>query len=325
MKKKTAENENPFAFVGGGKRYYTQNCMLREKFGCKVIRIPLSAGFTCPNIDGTKGTGGCIYCSAGSRASSCDPQRSITEQYYEGRAAVKDKWGEGKYIPYFQSNTNTYGSLGKIRSVIDEAMMLPDVCGIAVSTRPDCISEEIADYFADLSEKTYLTVELGLQTVFDETAARINRCHTYEDFLKGYELLASRNVNICVHLIDGLPGETHDMMMRSAREMAKLKLHGIKLHLLHILKNTAAAAMYAAGEISVMTLEEYVTIICDQLEVLPPELCIWRVTGDGERDSLIAPLWSLKKFVVMDEIDKEMRRRGSWQGKYYTKEGGGYG
>lgn len=314
----TKNDNNPYFFVGGGKRYLTQNHMLRERFGCKVMKISLNAGFTCPNIDGTKGTGGCTYCSEGSGTFAGDPEKSITEQFYEVRRKMNEKWSTGKYIPYFQANTNTYGPLDKIRKMTEEALALPDVCGLAISTRPDCISEETADYLAELSDKTYLTVELGLQTIHDETAHMINRCHTYADFLTGYEKLHSRGINICVHIIDGLPGETKEMMLDTVRALSELKLHAVKLHLLHIVEGTAMAEAYLRGEFELPTLEEYVDIICDQLELMPPDVCIERLTGDGAADTLIAPLWSRKKFVVMNEIDKEMRRRDSWQGKKYA-------
>lgn len=283
------------------------------------MKISLNCGFTCPNIDGTKGTGGCTYCSSGSGEFAGDPLKSVTEQFYEVKRRMNEKWSDGLYIPYFQANTNTYGPAEKIKAMINEAMGLEKVCGIAVSTRPDCISEEIMDFFAEIGKKTYLTVELGLQTVHDETAEKINRCHTYRDFLSCYEKLRQRNINVCVHLINGLPGETFDMMLGSAKEMAKLDLHSIKLHLLHIIKGTPMAEQYLRGELTTLSLEEYVRIVCAQLEVLPPEVIIQRVTGDGARDSLIAPLWSLKKFTVMNEIDKKLLRDNSMQGIKYSK------
>lgn len=283
------------------------------------MKISLNCGFTCPNIDGTKGVGGCTYCSAGSGEFAGDPGSSVTEQFYEVKRRMNEKWSDGLYIPYFQANTNTYGPAKKIKAMINEAMGLEKVCGIAVSTRPDCISEEIMDFFSEISRKTYLTVELGLQTVHDETAVKLNRCHTYSDFLRCYEKLRKRNINVCVHLINGLPGESFDMMLESAKEMARLDLHSIKLHLLHIIKGTPMAEQYLRGEFKTLSLEEYVDIVCAQLEVLPPELVIQRVTGDGARDSLIAPLWSLKKFTVMNEIDKKLLRDGSMQGIKYSK------
>lgn len=313
------KNDRVYAskYGGGGKRYFTLNHMLRQRFGCKVMKISLNAGFTCPNIDGSLGFGGCSYCSGGSGAFASSPEKTITEQYYEGRERLMKKWGTGLYIPYFQAHSNTYGPVGKIRSVMEEAAALPDVCGIAVSTRPDCISEEAADYLGSLSERLYLTVELGLQTVHDGTARRINRCHTYEDFLKGYELLRSRGINVCVHVINGLPGETAGMMLETARRLSYLDIHGIKFHLLHILKGTRMAEEYLAGEFELLTLEEYVDIVCSQIELLPDSICIERLTGDGAAGELIAPLWSRNKKAVINEIDKELRRRDSHQGKKY--------
>ncbi len=311
---KRADEKDPFEFPGG-KRYLTMDHMLKERFGCKVMKISLNAGFTCPNIDGTLGTGGCSYCSGGSGAFGGKPCESITEQFFSVREKINRKWSSGKYIPYFQAYTNTYGPIEKIRAMTTEALGLPDVCGISLSTRPDCISEETADYLKELSKKTYLTVELGLQTVFDETARRINRCHTYADFLKGFEALRSRGINICVHLIEGLPGENAEMMLETAKTVGRLHPHGIKFHLLHILKGTRIADEYLAGKFDALTLEEYVDIICRCLEVIPTDVCIERLTGDGAPDELIAPLWSLKKFVVLNEIDKEMRRRNTRQGK----------
>ncbi len=315
---------NPFPFSDTNKRYHTQSYYLKQRFGSKVMKISLNCGFTCPNIDGTKGIGGCTYCSEGSGEFAGAPALSVTEQFFQIKEKMNLKWSEGMYIPYFQANTNTYGPLPKIRGMIEEALSLENsegirIAGIALSTRPDCISEETLRYLADVSRRTYLTVELGLQTVHDATAERINRCHTYADFLRCYERLREHDINVCVHLINGLPGEDADMMMESAYEMSKLELHSIKLHLLHIIKGTKLAEEYLRGDFSAMTLEEYADIICRQLEILPPELIIQRVTGDGARDTLIAPLWSLKKFTVMNEIDKKLARDDSWQGKYYSK------
>lgn len=304
------------------KRYYTQSYYLKKRFGCKVMKISLNCGFTCPNIDGTKGTGGCTYCSSGSGDFAGDPHLSVREQFEQVKEKMNLKWHEGLYIPYFQANTNTYGPLEKIRSMVEEALSLENVVGIAISTRPDCIADDVLEYLAELSKRTYLTVELGLQTIHDETALRINRCHTYRDFIDCYERLDKVGINVCVHLINGLPGETHEMMLESAREMSKLHLHSIKLHLLHIIKGTPMAAEYLSGKFTAMTLEEYVRIVCDQLEIFPPDLIIQRVTGDGSRDTLIAPLWSMKKFVVMNEIDKELVRRNSWQGRLRQAEAG---
>ncbi|MBQ7783175.1 MAG: TIGR01212 family radical SAM protein [Oscillospiraceae bacterium] len=311
--------DNPFPFSDTNKRYHTQSYYLKQRFGCKVMKISLNCGFTCPNIDGTKGVGGCTYCSAGSGEFAGQPWQTVTEQFRQIKEQMNKKWSEGLYIPYFQANTNTYAPVERVRSLTEEALGQKNVVGISISTRPDCVSEEMADYLGELAQRTYLTVELGLQTVHDKTAEIINRCHSYSDFLRCYEMLRKRNINVCVHLINGLPGEDFEMMMKSAYEMSKLELHSIKLHLLHILKETVMAEQYSRGEIIPMTLEEYRDIICAQLEILPPELIIQRVTGDGGRDSLLAPMWSLKKFTVMNEIDKKLAADNSWQGKKYCK------
>ena len=308
---------NPFPYSDTNKRYHTQSYYLKQKFGQKVIKISLNCGFTCPNIDGTKGVGGCTYCSEGSGEFAGSPQLSVAEQFEAVREKLREKWPEGLYIPYFQANTNTYGPLSKIKKMTEDALSLENTVGIAISTRPDCISDEVLDYLAELNSRTYLTVELGLQTVHDKTALAINRCHTYADFLRCYERLIKRNINICVHLINGLPGEDFDMMMRSAEEMAALQLHSIKLHLLHIIKGTQMAAQYERGEFAALTLDEYVNIICAQLEIFPPELIIQRITGDGAHDSLIAPKWSTDKLRVMNSIDKKLAADNSWQGKKY--------
>lgn len=309
---------SPFPYSDTNKRYHTQSYYLKQRFGCKVMKISLNCGFTCPNIDGTKGTGGCTYCLEGSGEFAGSPALSVTEQFEQVREKMNLKWNEGLYIPYFQANTNTYGPLSKIRSMVEEALSLENVVGIAISTRPDCISDEVLSYLAEINSRTYLTVELGLQTIHDTTAEKINRCHTYGDFLRCYERLIKRDINVCVHLINGLPGEDFDMMMQSAEAMSRLKLHSIKLHLLHIMKGTRLAQDYERGSFEALTLSQYADIICSQLEILPPELIIQRVTGDGGKDVLIAPLWSLKKFTVMNEIDKKLAADDTWQGKKYT-------
>ena len=308
-----------FRFTLDNKRYHTYNYFLRTKFGGKVMKISLNGGFTCPNIDGTKGIGGCTYCSSsGSGDFAGDPSLDIHRQFEEIKAMMTNKW-EGKYIAYFQANTNTYAPLSHLKTLYESALSEKDVIGLSIATRADCISEEIADYLKELSEKTYLTVELGLQTIHDKTGERINRCHSYADFLKGYNMIKERGIPVCVHLINGLPGETHEMMVETAREVGKLNPDFVKLHLLHIIKGTKIAEEFERGEFPLMTLPEYVSVICDQLEVLPQETVIQRVTGDGKKEDLIGPMWSLKKFVVMNEIDKELVRRNSCQGIYYKK------
>ena len=306
---------NPFEYSLDNKRYHTWNWHLREKFGEKVFKVSLNAGFTCPNIDGSKGVGGCVYCSSsGSGDFAGNPEKNILEQFADVREQMHKKWQKAKYIAYFQAHTNTYAPVFVLREKFEPVLTLPDVVGLSVATRADALADDVVDYLEELSKRTYLIVELGLQTVHDRTALLINRCHTYAEFLQGYKKLSERGINICPHLIFGLPGETHSDMLESAKEVASLNPHAVKFHLLHILKNTPLAKMYERGDLKALTREEYVDIIVDALEVMPKETVIERLTGDGAPDSLIAPLWSLKKFCVLNEIDKEMVRRNSYQG-----------
>ncbi len=305
---------NPFPYSLDNKRYHTWNYFLQNKFGCKVTKIALNGGFTCPNIDGTKGVGGCSYCLSGSGGFAGTPSLSVTEQFQEIAEKMSKKWEDTKYIPYFQANTNTYAPLNRLKKLYEEALSQENTVGLAIATRPDAISDEVMDYLEELSRSTYVLVELGLQSIFDETGEKINRCHSYAEFEKCYLELKKRNINVCVHLIIGLPGETHQMMLESVKCVARLRPECIKLHLLHILKGTKMATQYQKGEFSCMELDDYVRVIVDALELLPAETVVQRLTGDGAKDSLIAPLWSLKKFVVLNEIDKEMVRRNTVQG-----------
>ena len=305
---------NPFPYSLDNKRYHTWNWFLQDKFGCKVTKIALNGGFTCPNIDGTKGVGGCSYCLGGSGEFAGSPADSIKNQFLTIAEKMEKKWQNTKYIPYFQANTNTYAPLERLKVLFEEALSIDDVVGLAIATRPDSISDEVLDYLSELNKRTYLLIELGLQSIFDETGDRINRCHSYKEFEDCYRRLKKRGINVCVHLIMGLPGETHEMMLESVKKVASLRPECVKLHLLHILKGTKIAEEFQNGEFRCMELEEYVKVIVDALELLPKETVIQRLTGDGAKDSLIAPLWSLKKFVVLNEIDKEMVRRNTVQG-----------
>ncbi len=310
--------QNPFKYSNDNKRYHSWNYHLRQKFGTKVFKVSLNGGFTCPNKDGTKGFGGCSYCSSsGSGDFAGNVQKSVSEQFLEVKSALHKKWKSAKYIAYFQANTNTYADVDVLKEKFEAALLEENVVGLSIATRADCLEDDVVEYLSELNKRTYLIVELGLQTIFDKTGERINRCHTYEEFLEGYNKLKERNINICVHLIDGLPGETKEMMVESAKAVAALNPHCVKLHLLHILKDTQIAKEYERGEFDLLSLEEYVDIIVSQLEVFSPETIIQRLTGDGGRDSLIGPKWSLKKFVVLNEIDKEMIRQNTYQGKKY--------
>ena len=312
--------ENKFPYTLDNKRYHTWNYHLQNKFGCKVCKVALNGGFTCPNIDGSKGTGGCIYCLGGSGEFAGDVSHSILAQFDEVKERMSRKWSGAKYMPYFQANTNTYAPASRLRELFEPVLARENVVGLSVATRADCLENDVLEYLSELNGRTYLIVELGLQTVHDVTGALINRCHTYADFLDGYGRLKERGINVCVHLIDGLPGETRGTMLESAEKVARLEPHCVKLHLLHVLKGTRLAEMYERGEFETMTPDEYVSVIVDQLELFSPKTVIQRVTGDGGWNTLIAPKWSLKKFVVMNEIDKLMVKRDTYQGvKYKNK------
>ena len=310
------KKDNPFVNSDTNKRYYSFDCFLKRKFGGKVIKIPLDAGFTCPNIDGTRGVGGCIYCSK-----SPLPGRgtSLEAQFARQREILLKKWGredvKERYIQYFQVFTNTYAPTEKLRELYYEALSLRDTVGLSIATRADSISDETIALLRELHEKTYLTVELGLQTVHDKTAALINRGHTYSEFLSAYERL--QGLNVCVHLINGLPGESRDMMLETARKVADLHPHAVKLHMLYVEEGTELYNMWLDGKVPMLELEEYVDIVCSQLEMFHEDTVIERITGDGEAGVLAAPMWSRKKFVVMNEIDKELLRRNSWQGRLF--------
>ena len=306
---------NRFEFSDDNKRYHTYNYYLKHRFGQKVFKVPLNVDLGCPNRDGTKGVGGCIFCSAKMSGDFAgNPWDDIETQFNQIRAKMHNKWQEGLYIPYFQAGSNTYSDVETLRRMYETALSFENVVGLSIATRADCITEEIADLLQDISKRTYLTVELGLQSVHDETARLCNRCHSYEDFLKGFEMVKSRGINVCVHIINGLPFESREMMIETAETVGRLGIHSIKIHLLHILKGTRLGEMYENGEFEALEMEDYVDIVCEQLERLPEDVIIQRVTGDGAKDDLIAPLWSLKKFCVMNEIDKKMARENLCQG-----------
>lgn len=311
--------KNNFKYTLDNKRYHTWNYHLQSLFGGKVFKVALNGGFTCPNLDGTKGIGGCTYCLSGSGDFAGDPTHNILTQFEEVKEKMHKKWPEAKYIPYFQANTNTYAPVEILKQKFEPVLKKDGVVGLALATRADCLNDDVLEYLSDLNKRTYLMVELGLQTVFDETGKRINRCHSYAEFSDGYNALKKRSIRTCVHLILGLPGETHDMMIESAKTVALLRPQCVKLHLLHVMKGTKMSQEYLNGEFSVLSLREYVNTVVDCLEYFHEDTVIQRLTGDGGKDVLIAPLWSLKKFVVLNEIDKEMVRRDTYQGqKFHT-------
>lgn len=316
----TQTQTNPYQNTDSNKRYFTYDYYLRKTFGGKCLKIPLDIGCTCPNIDGRRGKGGCIYCSSrGSGDFAGAPTLSIAEQCQKGREALAKKWNVDRIIPYFQAHTNTYADVDFLREKFTKALYLDNVVAMNIATRADCISKEILDLLCEIAEQTVLTVELGLQSTNDKTAALINRCHTYSEFLEGYNRLrtASDKIRIGVHIIDGLPNESEQEMMQTAKDVAALAPDEVKIHLLHVIKGTRLAQIYESGEYTPLELDEYARIVANQLTLMPPETVIGRITGDGVASDLLAPLWSLRKTNVINTIDKLMYAQNLWQGKNF--------
>ena len=318
MKAKTQRSTNPFPFSDSNKRYHTYDYYLRTAFGTKCAKIPLDGGFTCPNRDGRCGTGGCIYCSArGSGDFAASALLPIEEQYRVQRERLAQKWSDFKCIPYFQAFTNTYAPLPRLRELFERAVALPDAVGLNVATRADCLPPETVEYLAELSERTVLTLELGLQTVHDETAARINRGHDLATFLDGYRRMRAYapRVRLGIHLIFGLIGENDEMMVESVQKVAELRPDEVKFHSLYVQDGTEMARIYRNGGYFPLERERYVDLVVKGIEMLPPETVIGRLTGDGAESTLLAPLWGLKKRCVLNEIDKKFYNNNTWQGK----------
>ncbi|MBS4173882.1 TIGR01212 family radical SAM protein [Bacillus sp. FJAT-49736] len=312
---------NPFPFSNDHKRYLTWNFHLREHFGHKVFKVSLDGGFDCPNRDGTVAHGGCTFCSAaGSGDFAGDRVKDIVTQFNEVKEQMHKKWKDAKYMAYFQAYTNTHAPVDILRSKYEPVLRQEGVVGISIATRPDCLPDDVVEYLAELNERTYLWVELGLQTVHEKTSNLINRAHDYQCYVDGVKKLRKHGIRICTHIINGLPQETKEMMLDTAKEVAKLDVQGIKIHLLHLLKGTPMVKQYEKGMLQFLTFDDYINLVCDQLEILPPEMIIHRITGDGPIDLMIGPMWSVNKWAVINAIDAELKRRNSWQGKYYTVE-----
>ena len=305
-----------FQYSLDNKRYHTLNYHYYQKYHCKVIKISLNAGFTCPNIDGKVGYGGCIYCSKlGSGDFGGDVNKSLSEQFDEMKEKISKKWPDGKYIAYFQAHTNTYAPLDILKEKYESVLDKKNVVGIAVATRPDAIEEEVLDYLEELNQKVDVTVELGLQTIHEKTAKLINRCHSLAQFEEMVEKLKKRNLEVVVHIINGLPFETKEMMIDTVKYLNGLNIDGIKIHMLNIIKDTALANLYFQKHFKVLSKEEYIDVVIQQLEYLRPEIVVHRITSDPDPKNLIEPTWLIKKFCVLNDIDKEMKKRNTYQGK----------
>lgn len=301
-----------FKYTLDNKRYHTLNYYYHNKYGCKVFKISLNAHFTCPNIDGSKGYGGCIYCLNGSGDYNDDTD--LITQFNEVKEKLHKKWPKAKYIGYFQANTNTYAPVSELKKKYELILNQNNVVGLNIATRPDSISDEVLDYLTELNKKTDLVIELGLQTINDKTADLINRGYHLNEFEECLKKLNERNINVVVHIINGLPYETKEDMINTIKYLSKKKILGIKIHMLHILKNTELFKLYLKDKFHVLTKEEYVDIVCDQLEYLDEKIVINRITGDPDINELVEPFWLTKKFGVLNEIDKELVKRNSYQG-----------
>jgi radical SAM protein (TIGR01212 family) len=307
-----------FPFPTDGKRYYTWNRHLRDEFGMKIFKVALDAGFDCPNRDGTVAFGGCTFCSAaGSGDFAGDRVDSIVDQFEERKNKMHQKWKDAKYMAYFQAYTNTHAPLSVIKEKFEAALAIDGVVGLSIATRPDCLPDDVVEYLAELNERTYLWVELGLQTVHERTANLINRAHDFSCYLEGVQKLRNHGIRVCTHIINGLPLEDNEMMLETVREVAKLDVQGIKIHLLHLLKGTPMIKQYEKGLVEFMDKDDYIGLVVDQLELLPPKMVIHRITGDGPINLMIGPMWSVNKWDVLNGIDAELERRESWQGKYF--------
>lgn len=306
---------NKFKYSDSNKRYHTLDYFYKNKFKSKVFKVSLNGGFTCPNKDGKVGTRGCIYCSrTGSGEFAGNIKDNLLKQFDDIKEMMSKKWSNSKYIAYFQANTNTYAPLDVLKEKYETVYKLPNVVGLSIATRPDSIEDDVYDYLEKLSKETYLTVELGLQSIHEKTNKIINRCHSLECFNKAVNELRKRNINVVVHIINGLPYETKEMMIDTVKYLNKLDIQGIKIHMLHILKNTDLYDMYEKEKFHVLSRDEYVSIVCEQLRYLREEIVINRITGDPKEDDLVEPTWLIKKFGVLNEIDKYMAKYDIYQG-----------
>ncbi len=305
---------NTFPYSDSNKRYHTLDYFHKKKFASKVFKVSLNLGLTCPNRDGTKGYGGCIYCSNLSGDFAGDKEEDLKTQFESVKKVLLKKWPNSLYIAYFQAGTNTYAPLPFLKEQFEEVLTYDKVVGLHIATRPDAISEECIAYLKELSKKTYLVVELGLQSMHEKTAKFINRGHDLACFDAMVKRLRKENINVVVHIINGLPYETKEDMLETVKYLNTLDIQGIKIHMLHVLKNTPLGLLYQAKPFPILTREEYVDIVVDELRLLRPEIVIHRITGDPKEEDLIEPKWLIKKFGVLNEIDKEMVKRDCYQG-----------
>jgi uncharacterized protein len=312
---------NPFPFSNTNKRYHTYDYYLKTKYGEKTFKVSLDGGFDCPNRDGKVGVGGCTFCTvSGSGEFGGDRVDSLEVQFNKVKDMMHQKWPVAKYIAYFQSFTNTYGTIEKLKETFEPFIGKENVVAMSIATRPDCLPTETLDYLESISKRIDLWVELGLQTTYDHTANMINRCYDYDVFLVAVKELRARNINVMVHLINGLPYESNEMMIENIKRVTKLDIQGVKIHSLSVIRNTTLEKIYEKKPFPIMTREEYVNLVVKQLELIPPHIVVARVSGDAKREDLIVPEWSLKKLALANEVDKLMVEKNTYQGKYNIRQ-----
>lgn len=303
------------AFWHNTKRYYDLKSYFRNTFGGKVYKLQIDAGFTCPNRDGAVAWGGCIYCDGrGSKLRQEGPLPSISRQIQNGKDHYLKTRGAHQFIAYFQTFTNTYAPLDHLKAIYDEALAQEDILGLAIGTRPDCVPDPVLDLLEEYGKHHHIWVEFGLQSIHDRTLLALNRGHTAQQFLDAVQRTAGRGIHICVHIIVGLPGETRDDTLATARALASLPIQGVKIHSLLALRGTTMGQDYEQGRLSLLSREDYIGTVCDILEILPPDIVIQRLTADGYRDIFLGPSWAINKMEVLNGIDHELDRRGTYQG-----------
>ncbi|MCX5819358.1 MAG: TIGR01212 family radical SAM protein [Deltaproteobacteria bacterium] len=305
-------------FWNNAKRYYDLKSYWLNRFGCRVHKLPIDAGFTCPNRDGSVAAGGCVYCDGrGSALRQAGPLPPVGDQVRRGKAFYRKRGKAEKFIAYFQTFTNTYASVENLRALYDEALAVEDVIGLSIGTRPDCVPDETLALIRSYAERSHVWLEFGLQSIHDRTLGAINRGHDAATFRDAVRRAGGGSILICVHIIVGLPGETREKILETAKAIAALPVQGIKIHSLLALEGTALGESFKRGEVTLMTREEYVGAVCDILEILPPGMVIQRLTADGYRDIFLGPAWAGNKLAVLNAIDRELEARDSWQGKMW--------
>ena len=315
----TSANAAPPAHFGPGRRWYAFSRFLTERFGGRVYRVTVDAGFTCPNVDGSVALGGCVYCDNRSFSPNRRlPRRTVRDQVRRGIEILSQRYHADRFLAYFQAATNTYAPLEKLRRLYDEALEHPQLVGLVIGTRPDCVGDDVLDLIESYSRRMYVSLELGLQTIHDRSLDWMNRGHHADAFFDAVRRCAGRSFEVCAHVILGLPGESRADMLATAEALASLPIHAVKIHNLHVVKDTPLEKMHQAGAVRMMELDEYVSVTCDFLERLPPHVVIERLNGDAPPDYLVAPAWCLEKQRILMALDEELKRRDSWQGKAYA-------